>query len=192
MKSTIWSLEAARKKHRQSAGIAQELSSWLPREDPILDLGCGTGYYLSILAAGGYRCLGVEGTPDIEQIAYFADIRTADLAAPLTIDWPRSSLLCLEVAEHLHPQQEAALLHSIDTYCRRVLVLSWAVPGQRGTGHVNCRPNSYVHEQVCKRGFELWPAATFALREAAEEHVRYFRNSLLVFMRRTHDAPPAS
>jgi len=29
---------------------------------------------------------------------------------------------------------------TIDRYCERWLVLSWAVPGQPGHGHINCRP----------------------------------------------------
>ncbi len=92
-------------------------------------------------------------------------------------------MLCLEVAEHLPSAAEPQLLESIDAYCHSVLFVSWAIPGQKGTGHINCRPNSYVHERFQSLGFELWPAATFALREAAEEHVRYFRNSLLAFRR---------
>jgi hypothetical protein len=92
-------------------------------------------------------------------------------------------VLCLEVAEHIHRRFEATLLDNVDRYCSRMVVISWAIPGQRGRGHVNCRPNSYVFEQFRGRGFELLPEMTFALREAAEDDVRYFRNTLLVFRR---------
>ena len=183
MQTTIWSLETAKRKHRFSPGLARALSNWLPPEDSVIDLGCGIGTYLQTLAQKGYQCLGIEGTIGIEQIAQFERITNADLALPLTVDWPRASVLCLEVAEHLSAVDEPILLESIDRYCRQVVVISWAIPGQRGTGHINCRPNSYVYERFQRRGFELWPEATFDLRESVEDDVRYFRGALLVFRR---------
>ena len=183
MSSTIWTLEMAKKKHRRSPALAEQLAAFLPRDQSVLDLGCGDGFYLGELAAKGYRCRGVEGTPNIGEIAAFDGIEVADLTCPLEIDWPQSSVLCLEVAEHLPAEAEATLLDSIDRYCSGLLVLSWAVPGQRGTGHINCRPNSYVYRQCRTRGFELLPEPMFACREAVEDHVKYFRNTLLVFRR---------
>jgi tryptophanyl-tRNA synthetase len=179
----IWDLETAKRHHRRSPGIAERLCELLPRDEAVLDLGCGPGYYLSVLAERGFRCLGVEGTPSIGAIADYANIVQADLSQPLTIDWPRSTVLCLEVAEHVFARFEGTLLENIDRYCSRTVVISWAVPGQRGRGHVNCRPNSYVYEQFRRRGFELRPDMTFALREAAEDTVKYFRNTLLAFER---------
>ena len=183
MKSTIWSLEAARRKHKHSPRIADQLSHVLPMNEPVLDLGCGAGFYLDDLSRKGYQCRGVEGTPSIQEIALFGDIVEADLSLPLALDWPRSSVICLEVAEHLHQEFEAILIDSIDRYCAQWLVISWAIPGQSGYGHYNCRPNSYVHRLFEDRGFALQGGPTFALREAAEHHVRYFRNTLLVFRR---------
>jgi len=184
MTEMIWNLQTAKRHHRRSAGIAERLAELLPRDEPVLDLGCGPGYYLSVLAGRGFKCLGVEGTPSIGEIADFGAIVEADLTKPLTIEWPRSTVVCLEVAEHIQEAFEATLLDAIDRYCSRVAVISWAIPGQRGRGHVNCRPSSYVYERFRGRGFELLPEMTFALREAAEDHVKYFRNTLLAFERR--------
>ncbi|MEQ8789847.1 MAG: sulfotransferase [Pirellulaceae bacterium] len=181
--STIWPLDVARRKHRQSERIAAALSEHLPRDQPVLDLGCGPGYYLKILSNSGFRCLGVEGTPGIAEIAEFSPIVQADLARPLELDWPKSTVICLEVAEHLRPEEESQLIETIDAYCSGRLIISWAIPGQRGTGHHNCRPNSYVYRRFEQRGFVLDPRATFLLRELAEDHVKYFRNTLLVMQR---------
>lgn len=183
MSSTIWSLETAKKKHRRSAALAALLIDFLPRDQPVLDLGCGGGFYLNALAAVGYSCRGVEGTPNIREIAEFDGIETADLSRPLRLDWPRSSVLCLEVGEHLLPEAEATLLDTIDRYCSGLLVLSWAIPGQHGHGHINCRSNSHVYRRCRERGFELLPEQTFLFREGVEEHVKYFRNTLQVFQR---------
>jgi SAM-dependent methyltransferase len=183
--SGIWPLETARKRHRHAAQIAELLANVLPPEEPVLDLGCGLGFYLSALARRGYRCRGVEGTPGIAGVALFPDIVQADLSQPLKLDWPKSSILCLEVAEHLFPAQEPQLVATIDEFCSGWLVISWAVPGQPGHGHHNCRPNSYVYRRFRELGFELQPEPTFLLREAADEATHYFRNTLLVFQRGT-------
>jgi hypothetical protein len=78
--------------------------------------------------------LGVEGTPGIAAVAAFGDIAEADLTQPLQVDWPRSSVICLEVAEHLPPESEPQLLATIERYCHEWLVLSWAIVGQPGHG----------------------------------------------------------
>lgn len=183
MTTTIWSLDVARRKHRHSPLLAESLLDVLPPEEPVLDLGCGVGFYLAFLSQHGYRCLGIEGTPDILEIAEFANIQKADLATPLTIDWPRSSVLCLEVAEHLLPEQENQLLTTIDAYCSRCLVLSWAIPGQQGHGHRNCRTNEYVAEQMRVFHFERSAVETERLRRRIDRPTRYFRNTLQVFRR---------
>jgi tryptophanyl-tRNA synthetase len=141
----------------------------------VLDLGCGLGAYLAALARAGFRCRGVEGTSGIAQVAAFGDpakqeiIVEADLAQPLELDWPRSSVISLEVAEHLRPEDEGQYLATIDRYCERWLVLSWAVPGQPGHGHINCRDNAYVCERMTALGFELAERETSVLRGARGE-----------------------
>jgi SAM-dependent methyltransferase len=183
MSKTIWTLEDAKRRHRHSPGLAVALADLLPRDEPVLDLGCGCGYYLNELAQGGFRCLGVEGTPGIAEIALFSRILMADLSQPLKLDWPRSSVICLEVGEHLLPEQESQLLSNIDRYCLHWLVLSWAVPGQAGHGHHNCRSNDYLRERLEERSFDYRARPTAHLRAAADRRTSYFRRTLQVFRR---------
>lgn len=183
MAKTIWTLADAKARHRHSVRLAEALIQVLPIDVPVLDLGCGPGFYLGHLSRAGYRCLGVEGTPGIAEIAFFPEIIQADLAQPLNLEWPQSSVLCLEVAEHLLPDQEEQLISTIDSYCSRLLILSWAVPGQRGTGHNNCRTNDYVCQRMRERGLELLPEPTQMLRAAADRNTQYFRQTLQVFAR---------
>jgi hypothetical protein len=180
---TIWELEEAKVCHVFSPGLAVALENVLPKSMPVLDLGCGRGTYLAHLAKRGFQCLGVEGTAEIQSIADFPHIVTADLSLPLEIEWPRGSVLCLEVAEHLAPKSEPQLLATIDRYCESWLVLSWAIVGQVGCGHNNCRPNTYVYDQMMARGFEFLPRETFVLRDAADHETPWFKNTLFVFRR---------
>ena len=187
---TAWTLEEAKKWHAWSPGVAAAIADMLPQR-PVLDLGCGPGSYLAFLAARGFDCLGVDGTPDIQSIAEFGPIVAADLTKPLHLSstgfgwrpWGPSSILCLEVGEHLAAESESQLWRSIDEWCDHWLILSWAIPGQLGLGHINCRSNVHVYDQACRRGFELLPRETLVLREAADEHTPYFRNTLFAFHR---------
>ena len=47
---------------------------------------------------------------------------------------------------------------------RKGVVLSWAVPGQPGAGHVNCRDNSWVIKRFADLGlkYEARPLGHFA------------------------------
>src|SRR4051794_10848937 len=123
---TFWSL-AELQHHYHDPALARAIALVLPRDSPVLDLGCGLGAYLAMLSRAGFRCRGVEGAPGIAQMAAFADTGEAALAQPLELDWPRSSIISLEVAEHLHPADEPQYLATIDRYCEDWLILSWAI-----------------------------------------------------------------
>jgi len=138
---TIWSLEDAKKWHVHSPSFAELLLSIFPQEDGVIDFGCGLGYYAAFLRDRGYRASAVEGTEGINEISLFKGIQTFDLSQPLSFSLPLSSVLSLEVGEHLLPSQEDVFLDNITRFCKRKLVLSWAVPGQKGHGHHNERPN---------------------------------------------------
>lgn len=180
---TFWDLETARRWHHYSPGLAIALSTVIPVSVPVLDLGCGCGTYLAELARRGYDCLGVEGTPGIASIADFPRIVEADLSRPLDLNWPKSSILSLEVAEHLEPEAEPQFLATIDRWCHEWLVTSWAIPGQRGIGHRNCRTNTYVYDQFISRDFHFQPRETFMLRDASDANTPWFKNTLFVFRR---------
>jgi hypothetical protein len=185
---TIWPIADALQHHYCSQNLAVAIGKLLPAATPVLDLGCGMGTYLAYLKTQGFQCQGVEGTPDIQSIAHFPEIITADLAQPLELDWPRSSVLCLEVGEHLEPHAEAQLLDTIDRYCDSWLILSWAIPGQAGLGHINCQPNDHIRDQMRQRGFESLEQETALLRAADDPAAPWFRNTIMVF-RKTPNGP---
>jgi len=107
-------------------------------------------------------------------------VRFADLSRPLPEAVPAFDfVLCLEVGEHIPPAQEGVLLDNLVSRAKRGIVLSWARPGQNGTGHVNERPNDYIIAQMEERNWLHRPRASFALREAAR--FWWFRQSIMVF-----------
>jgi len=54
--------------------------------------------------------------------------------------------ICFEVAEHIPKQFETTYLNNLIKHCKKGIVISWAIVGQKGIGHVNCQNNDYVKE----------------------------------------------
>jgi SAM-dependent methyltransferase len=167
---------------------------------PVYDFGCGTGAYLrhirehlSFHACGEgsahtrppvpYVLHGFEG--EKPKGAVFSPIWSVDLTHPFRVD-PPGNALCLEVAEHVPAEREAVFL---DNVCSAValdgiLVMSWAVRGQGGEGHVNCRNNAEAVDRIRDRGL-AWDedATAFARSVIDESECPWFRSTLLVFRR---------
>ena len=129
--------------HRQGSRTSAEaiLNPLLETLAParIVDLGCGTGTWLSVAKAAGVQTvLGIDGDwvqPDWLEIPR-EQFHNADLRHPLRVNERFDLALCLEVGEHL-PLERAAGLVSDLTALAPVVLFSAAIPGQRGTNHIN-------------------------------------------------------
>lgn len=88
-------------------------------------------------------------------------------------------VLCLEVGEHIPDRFFNDLLYNITSASRRHIILSWAIIGQDGHGHVNCKSNFGIIYQLSKFGFSLCLDDTDFLRNNAS--LPWFKHSLFVF-----------
>ena len=80
-------------------------------------------------------------------------VRFIDLTFPLALpraDW----VLSLEVGEHIPAKMEGMYLRNLHAHNCRGIVISWAGPGQRGTGHINLRPRKYALERFAELGYQ--------------------------------------
>lgn len=175
----IWTFEEACQAHRYSLELADNLAKIFRRDLPILDLGCGVGFYANHLSQKAFSVLAFEGTPGIESIALFKPIYTHDLTQS-SLSLPRGQILCLEVGEHIPAQFEGHLLDTLAALTVGTLVLSWAIPGQGGLGHVNERLNDYIIDRMQERGLIFSPDTTAFLRSAVGT-CWWFAQTLLVF-----------
>lgn len=157
--------------------LAEELSLLLS-EKSICDFGCELGKYVGWLKKHGFECDGFDGNPNTAELTG-GMCRTLNLAEPVQLDKKYDSVICLEVGEHIPKKFEAVFLDNLTNHAKETIVLSWAIPGQEGDGHVNCRPNSYVIYQLWKRGFQYRPSQTILLR--ANCYIPWFKNTLMVF-----------
>jgi hypothetical protein len=177
----IWDLREAQTQQAFSLELAVVLSWFFEKAMPVIDLGCSIGYYARYLAENGFEIHAFEGTPGIEEIALYRPIHPIDLSEPMP-GLPRGQVLCLEVGEHIPVAFEAVVFDNLVRATASTLVLSWAIPGQDGHGHVNCRPNSYVIDQLCRRGLLFDPITSRRLR-LYHGTAWWFRNTIMVFRR---------
>ena len=179
-KTGIWDLATAKKKHSCDFLLAGIIGYYFK---PLFaaDLGCGPGHYCKIFKAFGWPNVhGYEGTPDIYQCCNaYNDIMEKDLTEELSLPYDYDFVLCLEVGEHIPKEFEQIFLDNVCSLTKKDLVLSWAVPGQGGTAHVNEQPNEYIIAQCEQRNLKLQEKLTKRLRKYSS--LKWFKNTLLVF-----------
>ena len=147
----------------------------------VLDLGCGNGSYGRWFRQMGMYVLEIDGNPYVNVMTEGRGI-CRDLSQRLDVlQGVYDCVMSLEVGEHIPREHEQTFLDNVCRYANQLIVLSWAVEGQIGLGHVNCRNNDYIVEQMKQRGYVLDALDSLKLREAAT--VPWFKDTLMVFRR---------
>lgn len=167
--------------HRYSPGLVPGMLSVLPN-DPVsyCDLGCGEGNYLLDMYARFGNCIalcGVEGTPGVVKPDAAGVVRTADLTEPLELV-PCELTTCIEVGEHIPARHMVGFFANLRRAVGRWLILSWALPGHVGYGHVNCQSNETVMVWMQRLGLAFDGPRTHELRY-------FLRNDECVFLKHT-------
>lgn len=153
----------------------------------VVDIGCGTGIWLSALRKRGIAdVLGVDG-PWVprEQLAIpEAQFREHDLTMPLEIARRFDLALCLETAEHLVPECACSLIGTLAALAP-VVVFSAAVPGQGGNGHVNEQWPEYWVDLFAAHGFTCFTGLREQIWHLGAVEV-WYRQNMLCFAAPTH------
>ena len=102
-----------------------------------------------------------------------------DLSKPNKLEEKFDWVLCLEVGEHIPKEYESILIKNIDDNNTKGVVLSWAVVGQGGDGHVNCQDNEYIKEAFSSLNYTNDEYSEFTLRSHAT--LPWFKNTIMVF-----------
>lgn len=178
----IWDIETASSKHCFDSTLANYIVKFFDPPRAVLDLGCGRAEYLHAFHQAGWKnLLGVDGTTGIEEIAHFPQVLAHDLCVPLELPDSYDLVMCLEVGEHIPINFEGCLLDTIARCSSGCVLLSWAIEGQKGPGHINCRSNDYIIDQMKRRDFMYDPVTSNGLRECAS--LPWFKNTLMYFTR---------
>ena len=140
----------------------------------VMDIGCGDGSYTRYFQAAGFTCKGYDGNPNTPP-----PCEVIDFAVPVWLH-QSDAVLCLEVGEHIPAEFEDTFLDNVTDHAKKIAILSWAVPGQGGYGHVNERENGWVIFQMALRGFDIDPVLTDQLRQSVS-NAHWFKDTVMVF-----------
>jgi len=162
--------------------LVKAILAVVPKSESIMDLGAGCGHFVKRLRIEGYRCSGVDGTPEVQKLSD-GTVFQHDLVSekgnigPFTLnqwDWGLFS----DVGEHVPKEHEQQLIDNVCGIPTKGLIISWGYPHERGFHHVNCRTQVYVACEFAKRGW--WPddESTTLARDASgfwpKHHIRLF------------------
>lgn len=143
----------------------------------VVDIGCGNGSYTRYLNEQGFHCTGYDGNPETPRMS-------GELCHVLDFSMPQSIgihelVISLEVGEHLPVEFEQIFIDNICNSSSKGILLSWAVEGQGGYGHFNCRNNDYIIEEMKKRGFLFNDTVSKKFRKASTFY--WFPNTIMYF-----------
>lgn len=162
--------------HQHSNRLVEHVLKIFPKHIPVVDFGCGHNFYVSVLNYAGYEATGFD-LVDLGS-KYF---HKYDVSQPIPLNG-KYNVISLEVGEHLPAELASGYLDNVAS-CQGNVLMSWAIVGQAGHGHVNCRNNDWVIEQMEKRGYKMDFQITHDLRNAVRDcHCSWFRNTLMYFV----------
>jgi len=167
----------------QSARVVVPLVMDLVAPQSVVDVGCGSGSWLSVFAEAGVRNLvGLEGSPADSEVADVEPslIQVCDLSKSFHLGRTFDLAMSLEVAEHL-PEDSATVFIESLAELAPVILFSAAVPGQGGVGHLNEQWPTYWADHFAKLGFETFDC----LRDRVWQDGRiewWYRQNLLLFI----------
>lgn len=172
--------------HSTDKGLANTLVSFFNKKkaETVIDIGAGNGYYTEVLNNNGVYCLAYDGNPHSERVTNGL-VKVADFSIPQdlgTFDW----VLSLEVGEHIPVEYEDEFIYNLHRHNIEGIVLSWAIEGQGGEGHVNTRNNRYIINKIMNLGYSWDIANTEFLRDSCAKYPTpcyWFRDTLMVFNR---------
>lgn len=177
--SGIWTPEAFERHHIYDSAMEKLLVQFCEKEQKrfflncgrhspfrVYDFGCGQGHYITAIASqlsrlgGVCEFVGIDGCrialdqkPEMQlRFEESTDLTLPNLQTDLKLEACDIGI-CLEVAEHIPPDLCGQFLDNLTNMCASKLILSWAIPGQGGLGHVNEKVREFVVEMMQARGF---------------------------------------
>jgi cyclopropane fatty-acyl-phospholipid synthase-like methyltransferase len=179
-KNGFWEGTNVESMHCHDSSLANYLTDFFKSENvnTLADFGCGMGEYVKKFKENNINIIGFDGNPNTPELTNNM-CKILDLSKPKIFDEPFDWILSLEVGEHLPEQFEDIFIQNLHNNNKFGIVLSWAVEGQGGDGHVNCRNNDYVKSKICNLGYISDIESENKMREKST--LEWFKTTIMVF-----------
>jgi hypothetical protein len=146
--------------------------------ESLVDFGCGNGFYLKNIKYIVNYIEGYDGNPNTPLITEGL-CGVLDLSKDFDLNKKFDCVLSLEVGEHIPKEFESIFLNNITKHSNSLVILSWAIVGQNGDGHVNCQNNDYIINEMYNRGFFYKEDLSKKVR--SESVIGWFKNTFMIF-----------
>ena len=183
-----WNGETAHIHHVHSKELSEWICEFLKEDKAKItyDFGCGLGNYLKDLQEKGFsNLIGYEADPSKKKV--FEPIISKDLTIPFVLPIG-GNVISLEVGEHIPKKYQDIYLDNVTKGCNGYLIISWAIKGQAGFGHVNCLDNHEIIPEIEKRGFKYLEKDSMSARSVIKDNAAWFRNTILIFKKEQSNA----
>lgn len=156
--NSLYSHEFYRAQEKSDGGCAiiANLLNSLINPHSVVDVGCGIGQMiLAMKTTGVDQVIGIDGPwVPMKGLMFpekdFISIDFTDLSFPITKQF--DLVVCLEVAEHLPPQNAKMFINFLASL-GPIVAFSAAIPFQGGVNHVNEQWPSYWSNLFAEEGF---------------------------------------
>lgn len=152
------------------------------------DFGAGIGQYKAAVQNQRPQVTwtSYDGAGNIEEWTK-GFVNWIDLTTPVSLpkaDWAIS----LEVGEHIPNRYEGAFIRNLHRHNCKGMILSWAILGQGGNGHINTHSSAYIISLLEALGYTHDDALTEQFRRDGDSHFdqyEWFKKSIMVFRQTT-------
>lgn len=167
--------------HVHDTRLSEELIKFLKEKDleNVVDFGCGMGDYARKIINSNILCEAYDGNPNTELLTKGLG-KVLDLSTEFDLNKKFDCVISLEVGEHIPKYHEQTFINNICKHTNKFLIISWAVEGQGGDGHVNCQNNEYIIDEITKKGFSYDEKNTTRLRSSVS-NATWFKNTIMIF-----------
>lgn len=179
----FWLGNESVKHHQVDIPLAMGLVDFFKKEKIklVADFGCGKGSYVKALQRSGIESVGYDGHPE-SSILFGDHVKTLDLSQPIDLQQKFDWVISLEVGEHIPKQFEHQFLNNLHHHNTQGIILSWAVKGQGGFGHVNEQDNDYIKKIMKTYDYYNDVVVERNLRWCSE--LPWFKDTIMVFRKR--------
>jgi len=179
-KNGYWEGNEASSQHKHDISLSTELVHFFTDEKVtnVADFGCGMGKYVDYFLKNNINACGFDGNPNTPELTNNL-CSVLDLSMEKKFDEPFDWVMSLEVGEHLPKQYEDVFINNIHNNNKYGMVLSWAVKGQGGHGHVNEQNSDYIKSKICSLGYTNDIESENKLRNSSS--LWWFKKTIFVF-----------
>lgn len=183
---------AAKKNWKLDEGLCRAIEAVIPKGASVNELGAGIGRYVEWMRENGWpRTYGYDGIKNVETLSQGL-VENFDLAGDFIQETRGTAVLqsgylqerdwsiSVEVGEHIPEDLQWNFIERLAASAKYGVIVSYAIPGQRGHDHIFCRMPEWVACELGQRGWNLDQDRTLSARQAAGKG---WDKKLLVFVR---------